>query len=206
MSDRKYEITKRTRQRLIDLRDAEVPMWKIEKILGLSEAVIRRHYPDVLAEVPVQGGMPAWCPNPEQTRQIEIMAGMGISPKRIALVVGVSPKLLEKTCGDIIARASVLMDMKVGANIYKMATGDVTHKNTALMAAFWAKTRMKWQEVQRVETTGLDGGPIQSQVQVYLPSNGRDDGDSITISGTAAEQYSESDDGSYQIEREERND
>lgn len=192
MSEKKYNVTKERRQRLVDLRKADVPMWKICKVMELSEAVLRNKYPDVFEEVPVTHGIKPWEPNPEQLRQIELMAGMGIPNKRIALVVGVSPKALQDACGQVIERSSVLMDMRVGANIYKMATGNPDHKNTALMAQFWAKTRMKWQETQRIETTGADGGPIQSQIQIFLPDNGRgsdvaqieDDGDGHTIDGT----------------------
>jgi hypothetical protein len=169
----KYHITHKTRQRLQDLLDAQVPMSRIEKILGLSKTILMRQYPMLFDEEITQALK--WEPTNEQVRQIEIMAGLGMKDSQIAMVLDVRLAALRASCADLIAKAPLGMDLKVGANLFRMATGDVKHKNTALAAVWWTKARMGWKDTSRVESTGADGGPVQSQVQILLPDNGRND-------------------------------
>lgn len=186
MSLKKYTPSKRVKQRLVDMLAVDVPMWKISKVLELSENMLRRYYPDAFSK-PMTSGRKPWEPSPEQIRQIELMAGMGIARKKIALVVGVHEDTLNAAVSDVIERSSVVMDMRVGANLYRMATGDPNAKNTALTAIWWSKARMGWQEQAKVEHTGANGGPIQTQIQIVLPSNGRDDSEASTIDGEVDE-------------------
>lgn len=174
MAEKNSPATIRLRQRVKDLLDAQVPVWKICEIIKLSEPALRRKCAAVFEEHGNIPGPREWEPSPNEIRQMELMAGLGIKNRDIALVIGVSKAMLEARCSDIIARSRVVMHMRVGANIYKMATGDPNHKNTALTAIFYAKSQMGWQERDRMEITGAEGGPVQSQVQIFLPDNGRD--------------------------------
>jgi hypothetical protein len=57
-----------------------------------------------------------------------------------------------------------------------MTTGDPVLKSTVTAAIWWSKARMDWKDTSRTETTGSDGGPIQTESQVIiLPDNGRSD-------------------------------
>jgi hypothetical protein len=149
-------------------------MWRIERILGINEKTLRVHYPEVFAEDP-HVGPPGWEPSPKELQQIEVMAGLGLTHKQIALVLGVTPYILRSHCPDVLDRAEMIMNLKVGANLYKMATGPTTDKNTVQAAIWWTKARMGWKDTSRVESTGANGGPVESQVQIVLPDNGRDD-------------------------------
>lgn len=149
-------------------------MWRIERVLGIAEKTLRYHYADVFSEDP-HHGMPAWEPSPKELQQIEVMAGLGLTLKQIALVIGVPQYTLRSTCPDVLDRAEMLMNLKVGANLYKMATGPTNERNTVQAAIWWTKARMGWKDVSRVESTGVNGGPVENQVQIVLPDNGRED-------------------------------
>jgi hypothetical protein len=179
----RYKPLPETRQRLIDLRNADVPTWRIERILGVQETTLRKYFPDVFDEE--RGGQKPWEPSPKELQQIEVMAGLGLSHKQIGMVIGVTPYVLRTHCPDILDRAELLMNLQVGANLFKMATGDPTHKNTAMTAIWWSKARMGWKDTSRVESTGPNGGPVTSQVQITLPDNGREDQQPPLIEGDA---------------------
>jgi hypothetical protein len=149
-------------------------MWRIERVLGIAEKTLRYHYPEVFSEDPLAGAA-IWEPSPKELQQVEVMAGLGLSHKQIALVLGITPYVLRSQCPDVLDRAEMLMNLKVGANLYKMATGSITERNTIQAAIWWTKARMAWKDTSRVETTGANGTPLQSQVQIVLPDNGRED-------------------------------
>lgn len=191
------------RQRIMDLIAADVPMRKIEDIMRMSRARLLRDYGELFGEDtpgPSRQALDAiWEPSVDELRQIEEMAGMGITPKEIGTVLGVPKAIIESKCSGIIARAQTVMNMKVGSNLFRMATGDPKEKNTVTAAIWWSKVRMNWQETQKIETSGPNGGPQQVQVQIILPSNGRDD-DIPTIDGEAESETEEVGDGDLMLE------
>lgn len=172
--DPKYSITAKRREQVAVLLAADTPMWKIERIMKINENVLRRHYPEVFASYPRAGQKP-FDPSPETLRQIEVMAGLGIKTNQIALVLGIPKSTLYRCCKDLIDTAATKMNTQVGYNLFKMATGDITHKNTAAAAIWWSKARMQWEDPSRMEQSAASGGQIINQVQIVLPDNGRAD-------------------------------
>lgn len=164
--------------------------------MKIGEDVLRRHYPEVFASYPRAGQKP-FDPTPEQLRQIEVMAGLGIKTPQIALVVGIPKSTLYLHCKDLIERSATKMNMAVGYNLYKMATGDIEHKNTAAAAIWWSKARMKWEDPSRMEHTGGGGGPVELAVQIVLPDNGREKGPVVKQPLTIEADDSDADDERY---------
>jgi len=96
-------------------------------------------------------------PTDESRRQVEALSGYGMPRERICDVIGVSwPTLLK-----YYDRELALGDAKALSQIAKAAfERGVIDKDTSMLI-FLCKTRLGWRDVQRVENTGPNGGPIQ---------------------------------------------
>jgi hypothetical protein len=106
-------------------------------------------------------GKPRFQPSPEQRRQVETLAGFGITQNQIALIIGCSkPTLLEYfetelALGDAKATAKVAQSL-----FQKAVNGDVSSM------IFWMKARAKWSERIVQEHVGEDGKPLASGITV----------------------------------------
>ena len=85
-------------------------------------------------------------PTAEQRRTVQVLSGIGVPQEQIALILGVDPKTLRKTCRDDLDRGMAEANTKVAQTLFAMATrGD----NTAA-TIFWMKARAGWREKQEV--------------------------------------------------------
>jgi len=85
-------------------------------------------------------------PTAEQRRTVQVLSGIGVPQDQIALIIGVDPKTLRKTCRDDLDRGMAEANVKVAQTLFGMATrGD----NTAA-TVFWMKSRAGWREKQEV--------------------------------------------------------
>jgi len=85
-------------------------------------------------------------PTPEQRRTVQVLSGIGVPQEQIALIIGVDPKTLRKSCRDDLDRGMAEANTKVAQTLFAMATrGD----NTAA-TIFWMKARAGWREKQEV--------------------------------------------------------
>jgi len=85
-------------------------------------------------------------PTAEQRRTVQVLSGIGVPQDQIALIIGVDPKTLRKTCRDDLDRGMAEANTKVAQTLFSMATrGD----NTAA-TIFWMKARAGWREKQEV--------------------------------------------------------
>ena len=95
-------------------------------------------------------------PTDEQREQVETMATYGLPIKMIGDILKISEPTVQKYFQDEIDRGRASGCYKVANKIFMQALeGDTT------LLIFWAKTQMHWREVDRVEHTGKDGGPIE---------------------------------------------
>jgi len=84
----------------------------------------------------------AFEPTAEQRRTVQVLSGIGVPQDQIALIIGVDPKTLRKSCRDDLDRGMAEANTKVAQTLFTMATrGD----NTAA-TIFWMKARAGWRE------------------------------------------------------------
>jgi hypothetical protein len=109
----------------------------------------------------------------EHLRQIETLAGYGLTEAAIAAVVGISPRLLRQRKTDSDAVSAALENGKakaqavIGQCLFEKArAGDLG------AIVWWEKTRAGRRETVKQEITGADGAPA---VVFYLPDNRRGD-------------------------------
>jgi transcriptional regulator with XRE-family HTH domain len=83
----------------------------------------------------------------QQLRQIEAMAGYGLTREQIASAMGVSVSLLDHNAElkQVITRGRYVAIAKAAQTAYQMATKD---KN-ADMLKFWLRTRARWRDWTR---------------------------------------------------------
>ena len=90
--------------------------------------------------------------------------GMGMTLEQTSELIGIDTATLVKHYKKDLENSAAHLNFNVSQNLYRLAMGSDRAAVTASM--FWLKCRAGWREVQRVEHTGPDGGPIQHQVSV----------------------------------------
>lgn len=114
---------------------------------------------------------PATTPfNQDEIRQIETMAGLGMSGQDIAHVMGISRSTLYKRLNDTGLSSDTIKAQrkkgvaKVRQTLYQMATSGKVPAATF----FYLKTIGGLREKDRMELTGKDGGAIQNKLEVVI--------------------------------------
>jgi hypothetical protein len=121
-------------------------------------------------------GRSTFKPTDEQRELVMQLAAFGLRHTEIVLFVKAAngktisePTLLKNFAAEL-STGKVKANVKVAQTLYKKAiSGDTTS------IIFWLKSQAGWKDTQRVELTGKDGGPVQTEeaVHFYLPDNGR---------------------------------
>ncbi len=113
-------------------------------------------------------GNPKFEATDEQRRQVEMLSGFGLPQEQIASLVKCSVDTLNrhfrKELDDGVAKAN----SRVSQFLYQQATKNLT------AAIFWAKTRMRWRETDRLEVTGKDGEELIPKLIVNLHAPKKD--------------------------------
>jgi hypothetical protein len=102
-------------------------------------------------------GSPGFEPGSDQADQVEKMTALGMSPKDIAAILRIEPKLLQKFYKYELETAGERINQAVAKVALQMALGG----SNPDMTKFWLKTRAGWKETKVTEVTGAGGGPIQ---------------------------------------------
>ena len=159
---KKHERTPETEEAIRTAIKAGVPREQIRRLIGVSSAHFYRVYGDILKEIPRQdrGG------TEREQRIVESMALAGVPQARIAQHLGVPLRTLGDRYGEIMKRA---VD-HANANMVRALYHNGIEGNVSAQI-FWTKAQLGWSEKQTVEMR--HSGPA---VQVYIPDNGRDDG------------------------------
>lgn len=106
-------------------------------------------------------GQPRFQPSPEQRRQAETLAGLGLTGKQIALIIGCDEKTLLKYFTPELKAGDAKATAKVAQSLFQKAVnGDVASM------IFWMKVRAKWSERIVQEHVGEGGKPIASSLTV----------------------------------------
>jgi hypothetical protein len=65
-------------------------------------------------------------------------------------------------------------NLKVGAHLLKMATGDPTNMTTVIAAIWWSKARMGWIDASRIENPGPAAAAVNCRPQVFIVRSAHD--------------------------------
>ena len=93
-------------------------------------------------------GTPPFKATKAKREEVEKMAGFGMRQDEMAVVIGCGERTLNTHFIKELKRGAAVADSKVGANLYRMATGE--GPDASRCAIFWFKVRRRWHEVQRV--------------------------------------------------------
>ena len=106
------------------------------------------------------------------------MAAMGATNEEIAEAMGVSKRTIlrwakdHESFGKALAEGKAVSDAKVIRSLYKMATG---YEPSVAAQCFWLKNRQRERWQDRPQDYIQSGGDGDTEVQIYLPDNGRGD-------------------------------
>jgi len=105
----------------------------------------------------------------KQKKQVEALAGYGMSDKDIANVVGLSESTLQRHCREPLEQGRAKAKSQVSQTAFQMA---VSGKQPA-MTMFWLKTQCRWREVHEPDPSAQDNS--QPKVVILrIPDNGRE--------------------------------
>lgn len=93
--------------------------------------------------------------------KVEALAGYGISPADIALVLAIEEMDLKATYAAELAGGHIKANARVAESLFRKATGEGRESVTA--AIFWLKTRARWKETSVQELAG-ETKPVVIQI------------------------------------------
>ncbi len=99
---------------------------------------------------------PHHLPTEDTRRVAAIMSSYNAPQKAIALALAIDENTLRKYYRTELDNGSDITNGKVSETLFRMAVSGRVPAATF----FWLKTRAGWREVDRLEITGKDGGPI----------------------------------------------
>ena len=107
-------------------------------------------------DVEDRGGRPPRQFTAEERNQAEVLSGIGLPHRQIAVLIGCDEKTLRKHLGEELTRGDAKATAKIAQCLFSKAmSGD-----TASMI-FWMKVRAGWKERVVQEHTGAGGdGPV----------------------------------------------
>ncbi len=116
-------------------------------------------------------GRPRILISEKDTRQIEALAGFGMTLDQIALVLNISSRTLDRWLQDeqvlaLYKKGCAVAEATIARTLFEKAKdGDMT----ALI--WWEKTRARRTD----KPAESNSAPSQDSITIYIPSNGRDD-------------------------------
>lgn len=116
-----------------------------------------------------KGGRPAHEPTAENRKQVETMAGYGITEPDIAMSLGISKPTLTKHYRRELDMGHIKANSAIAQALFKKATSDGSQSVTA--AIFWAKTRMGWKETNVHEHSSPDGTMSPTRIEITAPDD-----------------------------------
>lgn len=100
-------------------------------------------------------------PTDDERETVKLMVAAGIPVKRIAKVKGMSDNTLRKHFAREIETGHDEVTTRIADSLVRKAeSGDTT------AMIFYLKTQGGWKEAQKVEHSGPDGAPIQTQTTI----------------------------------------
>ena len=101
-------------------------------------------------------------PSAAERKQVEALAGFGVSEADIAVVLAMDPAVLRQLYPSELAAAAIKANARVAENLYRRATGE--GREAVIAAIFWLKARANWRETSSLEVAGKCGQPIRIEL------------------------------------------
>lgn len=122
-------------------------------------------------------GRPPYEPTDFDRDYVKRMSSFGIPTPRIAKIVGIDEKTLQKHFPDELENATDELVARVATNMASIAEGDSPQAVSA--GKYLLAVRGKWLETSRTELTGANGGPISldmgswtdEQIAAFIAAN-----------------------------------
>lgn len=96
-------------------------------------------------------------PKSSQSREVAVMAALGLTPKEISQVINVDEKMLKLYYQKELSVSRSVANAVVARKALEMAVSG----RFPDMTKFWLKSQAKWKETNGIELTGKDGGPLE---------------------------------------------
>jgi hypothetical protein len=104
-------------------------------------------------------------PDEKSSKQISLMAGIGLTHDQISKVIGISDETLRRHYKKELEISKSLLNTQVAGNLYSIATSK-DHKGAVAAAIFWLKTQAKWKET--IDISNEDGSLKPEPVQIAV--------------------------------------
>ena len=114
----------------------------------------------VMEESKNPGGRPQYEPTEKAKGVVESAVAFGIPQKDIATHLGIDIKTLTKHFDAELREGVFKAHMKIGGEIYRLATQCADEAVRFRAAAYYAARRMGWKETTAQELSGQDGTPF----------------------------------------------
>lgn len=186
----RYQPNDHDRLRLAECLAWGVPVRRVAAEIGIPERTLRRHYPHVFEAAELKDGRKPFEPTEQQRTIVKLAAGVGYPHAEIARRIGVSKGTVEKHCREELSAGAAEANLKVGAHLLKMATGDPTKMTTIIAAIWWTKARMGWVDTSRVENPGTAAAAVSGRPQVFVVRSDHDGNVTETVQSAAGAAFS----------------
>lgn len=137
----------------LNLPEIESP----EDVKKRLDALHRKQMAEAGVPSTVDKGSPGFNPSVAQSREVSVMAALGLEASEIALVLNINEKILKNYYKRELGVSSKISNVMVARKALEMAMSG----RFPDMTKFWLKSRAKWKETSGLEITGKDGGPVE---------------------------------------------
>ena len=118
-----YQANDKDRGKLEVLLEMDVPLQQIAQKIGVSIPTLQKHYGDLIEATALRPGPKTFAPSEEQRKLVTGLAGVGLPQVEIAKSIGRSKGSLQTHFREELELGRIQANVKVVANLYKMATG-----------------------------------------------------------------------------------
>ena len=167
----RYQANDDDRLRLIHGLQFGLTVKFIAQNMGLSINTLKAHYPDIIEAAQLAGGH-RFEPTGEQRNLVTMAAAVGLPHEEIAELLRVSRNTLEKHFDEELSLGTLQANLRVGNNLFKIATADPPLAGTVTAAIWWTKVRMGWRSTTPAEKVGVYGAKIAAQIVIVPQTDG----------------------------------
>lgn len=137
----------------LNLPEVESP----EATKSRLDRLYKEQMADAGVKLTVDKGSPGFNPSVGQSREVSVMAALGLEANEIALVLNIDEKILKRYYKRELGVSGKISNLVVARKALEMASSG----RFPDMTKFWLKSRAKWKETSGLEITGKDGGPVE---------------------------------------------